>query len=56
MRWLLSFSLGAKAQHDEKGRGYESVTKIGSSGPSEKVGRERRGRVTRLDDSMSLRI
>ena len=33
-------------------RGYESVTKVGCSGPSEKMGRECRGRVTQLDSAL----
>ena len=33
-------------------RGYESVTKVGCSGPSKKMGRECRGRVTHLDGAL----
>ena len=36
------FSLGVVAQDNGKGRGYRSVTKMGCSGPAEKVGPERR--------------
>lgn len=37
-------------------KGYELVTKIGGSGASKKMGRKYGGRVTLLDDSMSLRL
>ena len=49
---LISVSIGVVAQHIEKGRGYESVTKIASSGASGKVGRESRDRVTQLDSAL----